>query len=316
MARIRSIKPEFWTSEQVASCSRSARLLFIGMWNFCDDAGIHPRSYMRLKMEVLPGDDCSEDEIKIWVAELVSAGLLIEYNAEGKDYWMVSGWKHQKIDRPTYKYPRSASYCPNGSKHDFVEHSTKDPQLLVEQSSNDRQPLTPGREWNGKGREKDICKVSSETSPPSFCENELPSNIHEPEGPLLNNEHENNNKPQPLTGSHIKDPENSVLEVFTYWQAKMNHPRAILDKKRKVKIQAAFKLGFTIEQLKQAIEGCAYTPFNMGQNKAGQRYDSIDLIFRDAEHIEQFMQNAPANCAETSLDLTVRKIDQIAEGAI
>ena len=41
MARIRSIKPEFWTAEQVMECSPMARLLFIGMWNFCDDGGNH-----------------------------------------------------------------------------------------------------------------------------------------------------------------------------------------------------------------------------------------------------------------------------------
>jgi len=34
MARIRTIKPEFWTAEQVMELSRDARLLFIGMWNF------------------------------------------------------------------------------------------------------------------------------------------------------------------------------------------------------------------------------------------------------------------------------------------
>ena len=42
MARIRTIKPEFWTSEQVVDCSPTARLLFIGLWNFCDDGGVHP----------------------------------------------------------------------------------------------------------------------------------------------------------------------------------------------------------------------------------------------------------------------------------
>ena len=48
MARIRSIKPQFWTSEQIADCSSNARLLFIGLWNFCDDCGVHPASPARL----------------------------------------------------------------------------------------------------------------------------------------------------------------------------------------------------------------------------------------------------------------------------
>lgn len=31
MARIRSIKPEFWVSEQIGECSTNARLTFIGL---------------------------------------------------------------------------------------------------------------------------------------------------------------------------------------------------------------------------------------------------------------------------------------------
>ena len=49
MARIRTVKPEFWASEQVMECSPIARLLFIGLWNFCDDAGNHPLSEKTLR---------------------------------------------------------------------------------------------------------------------------------------------------------------------------------------------------------------------------------------------------------------------------
>ncbi len=44
MARIRTTKPEFWSSAQIIELSRDARLLFIGMWNFCDDNGRHKAS--------------------------------------------------------------------------------------------------------------------------------------------------------------------------------------------------------------------------------------------------------------------------------
>jgi len=105
MARIRSIKPEFWTSEQIVECSTSARLLFIGLWNFADDGGVHPASPRRLKMEVFPGDDFSLEEVSGWVSELLDAGLLVEYEAESALFWAVTGWKHQKIDRPSPRYP-------------------------------------------------------------------------------------------------------------------------------------------------------------------------------------------------------------------
>ncbi len=92
MARIRTTKPEFWCSEQIINCSRDARLLFIGLWNFCDDAGVHSASYVRLKAEVFPGDNIIVDEIKKLIAELINNDLLREYSVDEKSYWIVTGW--------------------------------------------------------------------------------------------------------------------------------------------------------------------------------------------------------------------------------
>lgn len=106
MARNRMIKPEFWTSEQISNCSLMARLMFIGLWNFSDDNGVHPASYKKLKAEVFPTDDYSINEIESWVSELIQQGLLHEYTITDKTYWIVTGWKkHQKIKYPTSLYP-------------------------------------------------------------------------------------------------------------------------------------------------------------------------------------------------------------------
>ncbi|MFT4059801.1 MAG: hypothetical protein QM652_09650 [Legionella sp.] len=106
MSRIRTIKPEFWVSEQIIACSPHARLLFIGMWNFADDNGASPISYVRLKAQIFPADNFTIEEIKKWVNELIQNELIREYVIDGKSYWIVTGWKnHQRIDRPTYRYP-------------------------------------------------------------------------------------------------------------------------------------------------------------------------------------------------------------------
>ncbi len=83
----------------------------------------------------------------------------------------------------------------------------------------------------------------------------------------------------------------SMKEIFEHWQKVMNHPRSKLDQKRKVKITQALQLGYGVDDLKRAIDGCTKTPYNMGQNDRGQRYDDIELILRDASHIERFMNN-------------------------
>lgn len=106
MARIRTVKPEFWTSEQVAECSPTARLLFIGLWNFCDDGGVHPDSPKRIKMEIFPADDLTVADIGRMVDELIQHGLLQRYSVDGESYLHVTGWsKHQKVDKPNFRYP-------------------------------------------------------------------------------------------------------------------------------------------------------------------------------------------------------------------
>lgn len=107
MARIRSIKPEFWASEQIAECSPNARLLFIGLWNFCDDYGVHPASAGRLKMEVFPGGPFAKTDVQSMIDELIEQGLVRQYEIDGTEYWCVPTWdRHQKPDTRTGRYPR------------------------------------------------------------------------------------------------------------------------------------------------------------------------------------------------------------------
>ena len=106
MPRNRMIKPEFWSSEQVVACSVHARLLFIGMWNFADDAGNLAASPQRLKMEVFPGDRFTPSRLVGWLVELIEQGLVRQYESEGKPYWHITGFAtHQRIRRPTFSHP-------------------------------------------------------------------------------------------------------------------------------------------------------------------------------------------------------------------
>lgn len=114
MARIRTIKPEFWSSLQVIECSTTARLLFVGLWNFSDDAGRHIADCRRVKVEIFPGDSFSIEQIRGWIDELIKAGLLVEYTAETFTLWQVTGWSHQRIEKRSIKYPGPES--SNGSR--------------------------------------------------------------------------------------------------------------------------------------------------------------------------------------------------------
>lgn len=145
MPRIRTIKPEFWTSEQIVECSPNSRLLFIGMWNFCDDGGVHPDNAMRLKMEIFPGDPLTKDEIEEMLEDLESAGLLRRYEVDGKRYLRVTGWKHQRIDQPTYRHPQPDGEIPGiPSRRRPEQDSDSVRRTDSEQSANASGVFTPG----------------------------------------------------------------------------------------------------------------------------------------------------------------------------
>lgn len=113
MSRIRTIKPEFWLSEQVMECSPLARLLFIGLWNFCDDHGVHPASIKTLKAEVFPGDDLTAADVQMLISELIQQQLIAEFHADNRRWWFVTGWHHQLINRPTKScYPLPPRHAP------------------------------------------------------------------------------------------------------------------------------------------------------------------------------------------------------------
>lgn len=320
MSRIRTVKPEFWTSEQVASCSRDARLLFIGIWNYSDDNGIHPKSFKRLKMEIFPGDDdCSERDLERWIKELITCGLIMEYSINQKEYWYVTGWKnHQKIDKPTFRHPRpyvvdtrfenEPSSC---SRLMFNEDSSNAHRILLENSSNT--PLRKGMEGNGK--DEDTCKVPDKTLHVSSIEHGESSSMQESIGKSHEQRHLISELPPFSTHNEASKVDPTIFDLFEHWRIVMKHPRAVLDAKRKKVITQALKLGYTINELKEAIDGCANTPFNAGLNESKKRYDDIGLIFRDAAHIESFIQNNK-DIKSASVSSTTKLINTLSEGAI
>ncbi|MCK4817569.1 hypothetical protein KA005_17505 [bacterium] len=82
-----------------------------------------------------------------------------------------------------------------------------------------------------------------------------------------------------------------IKDIFKFWKNTLNHPRSNLDDKRKALIRKHLKSGYSVDDLKSAINGCSNTPHNMGDNDRGQVYDSIELILRDSGQIDRFMRN-------------------------
>jgi DNA-binding transcriptional MerR regulator len=81
-------------------------------------------------------------------------------------------------------------------------------------------------------------------------------------------------------------------EIFEHWQVELDHPRSVFDIKRRQRIAARLKEGFTVEDLKQVCKGVKNSPWHMGENPSQTKYDSINVIYRDAEQVEKFLELA------------------------
>lgn len=99
MARIRSIKPEFWVDDQMVDLSSWARLLFIALWNFVDDDGLIEFKPKRIKMQVFPADDV---DVTAELDSLISMGRLTVLDSDqGPVLWVTNWSRHQVVNRRT-----------------------------------------------------------------------------------------------------------------------------------------------------------------------------------------------------------------------
>lgn len=99
-------------------------------------------------------------------------------------------------------------------------------------------------------------------------------------------------KSRPAKASTIA-PE-QIEQVFDYWKTLMEKKRAVLSPERRELIGAAVH-DYGMESILEAVRGCSMSSFHMGGNKQRKRYDSLELILRNSDKIEFFLQVAEEN---------------------
>ncbi|MFE6854145.1 hypothetical protein ACFVDH_25520 [Streptomyces sp. NPDC057674] len=126
MARIRTIKPEAFESEDLASVGVTAMVTFFGLLTQADDSGRfrdHP-AIIAGRLWALRADHTPAN-VAIDLEQLAEAGLICRYTGcDGHSYLHVVTWeKHQKIDRPSAsRRPR----CPAHQGHQKCGACMKD----------------------------------------------------------------------------------------------------------------------------------------------------------------------------------------------
>lgn len=94
MARIRTIKPEFFTSEDIVEMTPLARLFYVSLWCESDREGRLEWKPGTFKMRYLPGDNCDVSELS---KELTSRGLIVLYEVNGKNYAEIPTFKEHQV---------------------------------------------------------------------------------------------------------------------------------------------------------------------------------------------------------------------------
>lgn len=152
MARIRTIKPEFFTSEDIVSMTPLARIFYVALWCESDRDGRLEWKPKTFKMRYMPGDNCEVVEL---AQELIDRGLIVLYAADGKQYAEIPTFaKHQVINNR-----ESESVLPPRVGHaSFTRESGKQAEGKEGKEGN-------GKEGKGVGDAKRRTRLPSDFYP-------------------------------------------------------------------------------------------------------------------------------------------------------
>jgi hypothetical protein len=266
MARARNIKPGFFANEDLVELPPFTRLLFIGLWTVADRAGRMEDKPKKIKMMLFPADDLDVDAA---LNALASYNFILRYEHDGARFIQVMEFcKHQNPHKD-----EKASTIPAPCEH----HAS----TVQEDISHDGNPA-------------DSPIPSSPIPDSPIADSLIPDS-------KFNNNVEQKNLDRARVESLVIDP---IPEIFAYWQRIMKSPKSVLDEKRRRSIKSALK-NYSAADVCIAIRGCSRTPYNMGDNPSKTRYNGLQLILRDAEHIERFIRHdkdPPKSGAGESVD--------------
>ena len=101
MARIRTIKPEFWHDEKLGPLAPLTRLVFLGLVSMADDAGRLLDNGKVIDAFIFPyTDDTAGSAVdELWMLGRIERGV----TDSGQRVIQITNWTHQKVDHPNLK---------------------------------------------------------------------------------------------------------------------------------------------------------------------------------------------------------------------
>lgn len=154
--RIRTIKPDAFTSETLSSVDYFTRWTFAGLWTYFDDEGYGRGDARLIRAALFPLDDSvTPKKVEAALDRLIDIGAVCRYEVDGKPYLHAPNWgEHQKVNRATRtKLPK----CP---EHD----AAPDGEVVgsVHGGLSEDSVRTHGGKGTGKGREKEPSSAAAD----------------------------------------------------------------------------------------------------------------------------------------------------------
>ena len=162
------IKPEFWSSDSLMKVSRDSRLIFIGIWNFCDDYGFCLNSNRSLLGDIFPYDETvTEAKLRAWINQLIEQKLLIPVEYKSKSLLFVKGWgEHQ-----TVQHKSKRSHVEIDDLEQVIKDSLKSHEELITVYLDSHAPKKKVEEKEESNKEKGFTAPELHDVKAYFCEN-------------------------------------------------------------------------------------------------------------------------------------------------
>lgn len=258
MAKIRTLKSEFFRNANISRAGRTAKLLAAGLvLTVADDEGRFRAAPDQIRGEVFTHDEVTTDEVQAALGALAdeSVDFIRLYTVNNRPYGCMPGWKeHQRV--PPSRFVKSKLPAPPNTK--------KRRQLSAESQASDidsqaTRSSRAGVGMEGRGRER-----KGRDTP-------IGSPVGETDALVL------------ATQVSLSP----VEQVFDAWRQRW-HPTAKLTDERRGKIQGRLKDGWSVDDLVMAVtEGVANDPWadrHVGLN------DDVKNLLRNESTVEKFLE--------------------------
>jgi len=165
MPRIRTIKPEFFSHEELFDAEIETglplRLAFAGLWTVCDREGRFKWRVRAIKSQVMPYDDIDFSRV---LDALTTRGFVVKYACERVEYGWVPGFaRHQVINnRETPSVLPEPPDIPQNTDNLRVDDAS-----VTRASRVGHAPSGEGKGKEGKGKEG-VSDSDKPNPPPAF----------------------------------------------------------------------------------------------------------------------------------------------------